>query len=184
MHHEGYEGDLITRKKKTERNITLLRKQLKEEGDDPYILYQLGKSYYMQEEHQTACEWFEKALYFDLDPHLEYVQDMVESYGYALINSEQYETALQLSGVYNEFAVNADFVYLMGLIYMNNARFVDSIQEFIKATHMKEYKMDGVNSYRAFYNIGVIYECLNNPEEARKYYNKCGDYKPAKMRQL
>lgn len=181
MHHEGYEGDLQTRRKKTERNITLLKKQL-EEGEDPYIFYQLGKSYYMQEDYILACEWFEKALSFDLDTRLEYVQDMVESYGYALLNSKQFETALQLLNVYDEFAVNADFIYLAGLIYMNNAMFDASVNEFIKAAGVEEYKMDGVNSYRAFYNIGVIYECLGNPAEAKKYYVKCGEYKLAKSR--
>lgn len=182
MHHTGYEGDLQTRRRKTERNITLLKRQLQEEGEDPYILYQLGKSYYMQGEYPVACEWFEKATTYDLDPRLEYVQDMVESYGYALINSGKYKTALQLLNVYEEFAVNADFVYLAGLIYMNNAMFAESIREFLKATQMKEYKMDGVNSYRAYYNIGVIYECLGNNEAAKRYYVLCGDYGPAKCR--
>lgn len=180
--HGGYEGDLDLRRKKTERNISLLLKELEDKGEDPYILYQLGKAYFMQEDYPASCEAFGKALYFDLDPKLEYVQDMVESYGYALLNSQQYETAMQLIGVYDEFAVNADFVFLMGLIYMNNAKFTEAIGEFIKATRMKEYKTEGVNSYRAFYNIGVIYECLGVKDKAIKYYKMCGNYKPALTR--
>lgn len=182
LKHRGYDGDLETRRKKAERNINLLLKELEDNGDDPYILYQLGKSYYMQEDYPDACKAFNKALYFDLDPKLEYVQDMVESYGYSLLNSKQYETAMQLLGVYDEFAVNADFVYLMGLIYMNNAKFKEAIGEFIKATKMEVYKVEGVNSYRAFYNIGVIYECLGEVSKAREYYKKCGNYEPAKNR--
>ena len=27
--------------------------------------------------------------------------------------------------------------------------------------------MDGVNSYRAFYNVGVIYECLGQVDKAK-----------------
>lgn len=180
--HRGYDGTLEERKQKTNRNITILLKQLEEEGDDPYILYQLGKSFYMQEDYEKAVSWFDKALYFDLDPRLEYVQDMVESYGYALLNSGQYETAMQLLGVYDEFAVSADFVYLMGLIYMNNARFSEAIDEFIKAAKMSIYKMDGVNSYRAYYNIGVIYECLGFTDKAYNYYKRCGKYEPALAR--
>lgn len=182
LDHRGYDGNLEQRKQKTNRNIGLLLNQLKEEGDDPYLMYQLGKSYYMQEDYGSASQWFDKALYFDLDPSLEYVQDMVESYGYALINSEQYEKALMLLGVYDEFAINADFVYLVGLIYMNNAKFTEAIAEFIKATNMKGYKMEGVNSYRAYYNIGVIHECLGNVDKARVYYNRCGKYEPALAR--
>ena len=182
IHHGGYDGDLEARRNKTERNIKLLLLELSDRGDDPYILYQLGKSYYMQEDYIASCEWFGKALYFDLDPKLDYVQDMVESYGYTLLNSEQYNTAMGLLGVYDEFAVNADFVYLIGLIYMNNAMFTEAISEFKKATNMAITKMDGVNSYRAYYNIGVIYECLGMTDKAKAYYMKCGNYEPALTR--
>jgi glycosyltransferase involved in cell wall biosynthesis len=182
IHHGGYDGGIETRRKKTERNIELLLKELADEGENPYTLYQLGKSYYMQEDYKTACKWFDKALYYDLDTRLEYVQDMVESYGYSLLNSEQYEKAMQLSAIYDEFAVNADFVFLMGLIYMNNAKFTEAIGEFIKASRMSVYKMDGVNSYRAYYNIGVIYECLGQKDKAKIYYRKAGEYEPALSR--
>jgi glycosyltransferase involved in cell wall biosynthesis len=182
VRHSGYEGDIASRKKKTERNIRLLQKALITNPEDPYLLYQLGKSYYMAEDYINACDYFGKALYFDLNPKLEYVQDMVESYGYALINSKQYETALQLLNVYDEFSASTDFVYLAGLIYMNNAMFDASIREFRKAAGRKECKMDGVNSYLANYNIGIINECLGKIEEAKEYYKKCGDYKLAKNR--
>ncbi len=62
----------------------------------PYLLYQLGKSYYMMGEYGAACDWFAQGLSFDLNPALEYVIDMVETYGYALINSGQEQTALFL----------------------------------------------------------------------------------------
>lgn len=182
IHHGGYDGGIETRRKKTERNIELLLKELADEGENPYTLYQLGKSYYMQEDYKTACKWFDKALYYDLDTRLEYVQDMVESYGYSLINSEQYEKAMQLLAVYDEFAMSADFVYLMGLIYMNNAKFTEAIGEFIKATGMSTAKIDGVNSYRAYYNIGVIYECLGVKDKALSYYKRCRAYEPALAR--
>lgn len=182
VNHSGYDGNLEIRRKKTERNISLLKKELDERGDDPYILYQLGKAFYMQEDYLAACGVFDRALYFDLDPRLDYVQDMVESYGYAFLNSQQYEKAMQLMGVYDEFAVSADFVFLMGLIYMNNAMFNEAIGEFVKAAGMEVHRTEGVNSYRAFYNIGVIYECLGAVKKAIKYYEKCGNYEPALKR--
>jgi tetratricopeptide (TPR) repeat protein len=107
---------------------------------------------------------------------------MVESYGYALLEAKEYDKALQLLNIYDIIAKTADFVFLVGLIYMNNAYFKEAIEEFIKATSMDNYKMDGVNSYRAFYNVGVIYECLGQVDKAKKYYGKCGDYKLAMSR--
>ena len=180
--HSGYEGDLSIRKNKTERNIILLKSALAQNPEDPYLLYQLGKSYYMQEDYITASDYFGQALYFDLNPGLEYVQDMVESYGYALINSEQYETALQLLGVYEEFSHSADFQFLIALIFMNNGKFPEAIEEFLKATNKSEGKMEGVNSFLAYYNIGVIYECIGNQAYAKSFYQKCGNYEPALQR--
>lgn len=182
VNHSGYEGDLETRKKKTERNISLLKEALKDNPQDPYIIYQLGKSYYMGEDYHSACKYFGEALYFDLDTRLEYVQDMVESYGYALLNTKQYDVALQLLNVYDEFSHSADFIFMIALVFMNNGRFKEAINEFVKTTEKKTSKMDGVNGYLAFYNIGVIYECLDDLENAGKYYGMCGKYPKAKER--
>ena len=58
----------------------------------------------------------------------------------------------------------------MGLIYMNNAMFSEAIAEFEKATKYKTSIVEGVNSYKALYNKGVILECLGNISEAVKNY--------------
>lgn len=148
----------------------------------PYILYQLGKGYYMADDFQMACAYFECGLYFDLNPKLEYVIDMVETYGYALINSEQAEQALFFENIYEEFGNTADFKFLMGLIYMNNEMFDAAVEEFKRAVRMPEGRTQGTNSYLAYYNIGVIYECLGDRERAKMYYHKCGGYAPAENR--
>ena len=107
---------------------------------------------------------------------------MVETYGYALINSEQVEQALFFENIYEEFGNTADFKFLMGLIYMNNEMFDAAVEEFKKAVKMPEGRTQGANSYLAYYNIGVIYECLGDWKKAKMYYNKCGGYAPAENR--
>ena len=65
----GYCLDDYERKVKAERNIKLLVNRLDEiktipeesaEQEIPYILYQLGKSYYMEKEYVKACDYFSK----------------------------------------------------------------------------------------------------------------------------
>lgn len=180
--HIGYDGNEESRKKKAQRNIELLNKELHEKGEDPYVLYQLGKSYYMQQDYMIACDYFSKGLEFDINPKLEYVIDMVQTYGYALINSKQYKTALQFENIYEEFGDCAEFKFLMGLIYMNNVMFSKSLDEFFKATKYPECTMEGINSYKALYNVGVIHECLGNVNKALEYYEACGEYGRAKAR--
>lgn len=182
INHSGYLLSEEARVQKAQRNIQLLEQELKQ-GVDPYILSQLGKSYYIIHNYQKATKYFGEALSFDLDPKLEYVIDMVDCYGYALLNSGRANEALSFQNIYDEFGSRADFQFLMGLIYMNNEQFNSAIQEFIKAAHQRDCRMIGVNSYLAYYNIGVIYECLGENKKAKEAYLKCGDYVPAK-RQL
>lgn len=179
IRHDGYEGTAEEKIKKAERNIELLLLDLKENKEDPYTLYQLGKSYYMLKDYESAAEYFEKGLGFDLNPKLEYVQDMVETYAYALLQMKRYEEMMFLKNIYKEFSVSADYVFLMGLAYMNNGMFDEAVKEFEKAVTYTYCKVEGCNSYKAYYNAGVIRECLGDIKKAGQYYAKCGNYEPA-----
>lgn len=179
--HVGYDGDLENIKKKTERNIMLLKSEL-EKKEDAYILYQLGKSYYMAGDYGEAEKYFERATAYDLDPRLEYVLDMIVSYGYSMVNSGKTKEALAFSNLYDEFSYSADYVFMMGIVCMNNALFEDAVGLFEKAKEYDSCNLCGVNSYLADYNIGVIFECLGHKEEALMYYGKCKGYDKAEER--
>lgn len=180
--HVGYDGSEEEMRVKSRRNIALLEKELETQGADPYIYYQLGQSYRKLHDYEQAFRYYDLGLAMDVDPALDYVQTMVESYGYTLLDLGHNQEALNLLSVYDEFSRRADFVFLMGLIYMNNGLLDEAIQEFQKATTMEEFAVDGINSYKANYNIGVIYECAGHLDEACAAYRKCGDYGPAQAR--
>ncbi|KLE15051.1 glycosyltransferase family 2 protein [Clostridium sp. C8] len=180
--HIGYDNEEIRRKDKINRNIELLKESLKTKGDDPYIYYQLGKSFYMNGNFADAKINFEKSLNFNLDTKFEYVQDLIETYGYSLISLGEYKDSMKFLNLYDEFKDSADFIFLIALIYMNNGLFHEAIIEFKRAKSIKACKMEGVNSYLANYNIGVILECLGNEEKAMEYYNMCNNYENALKR--
>lgn len=184
--HTGYALTLEEKKKKAKRNLDLLKKRLEELDENneetPYILYQIGKSYYMSEDYCMAYEYFSKGLSYDLNPKLEYVIDMVETYGYSMLNSGKIQEAMSFTSIYDEFGNSADFKFLMGLIYMKNGIFEKAVNEFEKACKCKECRVIGTNSYMAYYNIGVIYECLGDIVKAKDYYSKCGNYAQARVR--
>lgn len=178
--HHGYVGS--SNAEKAKRNLDLLIKQLEEDGDDPYVIYQIGKCYYSLKQYDKAIEYFGRGLEFDLDPKLEYVTNMVCLYGYALIETKNFETAMMFENIIDAFSHSADFMFVMGLIFMNNARFQDAVDCYLDATKIKDANIVGVNSYMAYYNIGIIYECLGHIDEAKNYYKKAGDYTPATLR--
>lgn len=178
--HHSYNDPTVT-KAKAERNIALIKESLSQNAD-PYLYYQLGQAYSSIGETASASNAYSMGLSFDLNPSLSYVQSMVEAYGYTLLDLKKYSEALSFTGIEETFSTRADFVFLMGLIYMNNALFDRAISTFEKATHFSTCVVEGVNSYRAYYNIGVIFEVLGQITEAKKYYNKCEGYEPALSR--
>ena len=180
--HVGYDGSEEEMQAKSRRNITLLEQELATTGPDAYLYYQLGQSCMKLKDYDKAYEWFNLGLSMDIDPSQDYVQNMVESYGYCLLDMKRFQEALQLENIYDVFAVRADFVFLMGLIYMNNGLFAEAVEAFKKSTSMEQFSVEGTNSYRAYYNIGVIYECTGHLDEARKYYKKCGGFEMARGR--
>ena len=132
--HYGYNGSAQEMAEKVDRNNTLLLKQLEETPDDPYLYFQLGQSFNMLHDDEKACYYYGKGLEYDVDPHAEYVQMMVIGYGYALLHLERYEEALQFQNIYNDFCSSADFVCLMGLIYLRNGLVIQAMKEFLNAT--------------------------------------------------
>lgn len=178
--HVGYLGSEEERFKKAQRNADLLQKELDENGEDPYIYYQLGKAFFMQQRFKEAISGFEKCLELENNLKLEYMGDNVLSLCHCLINDKQYERALEVCQKYDKTYNNsADFQFICGLAYMNNSKFSDAVIKFLTASECDKVKVEGTNSYSAFYNIGVIFECCNQKETALEYYEKCGDFKPA-----
>lgn len=182
VEHIGYQKEVVERSNKLERNINLLNKALGENMNDPYLHYQLGKSYYMAKNYELSVMEFEKALYLIDNYSFEYVEDLIETYGYAMLNLGRYKEVLEIAKYEKYYFYSSDFNFLLGLIYMNNGLIDLSIKYFNKATQLGEGNIEGINSYLAFYNLGVIYECLGFLEEAKKYYLKCQDYELAKNR--
>ncbi|MCW6077012.1 glycosyltransferase, partial [Clostridium sporogenes] len=94
--HIGYSKEVLNRTNKIQRNIELLKKALKKDFKDPYLHYQLGKSYFMGKDYANAYISFKKAIYLVDDFNYEYAEDLVESYGYTLIHLNLFKEALEL----------------------------------------------------------------------------------------
>jgi len=179
--HIGYMATEVKRKNKWERNKKLLEKSIEENPNDPYLYYNLGKIYYLTKNYVDAINMFERSMKYDLDYKLEYVKDLVLTYGYSLLNMQKYEEALEVLKYESYYSNLADYYFLIGLIEMNIGKFGEAIDNF-KRTIGKNEKVIGTSSYLAYYNIGVIYEVLGNIEQALSYYQKCGEYAPVTKR--
>lgn len=175
--HTGY-ADRQQMLEKSASYRELLQRMIKEEGDDPYVYFQTGRTYYVEKNYAEAARAFEKAIECGADTKDEYVESLIETYGYTLLELKKNHEAMALTG-FEEYKDSADYRFLCGLILMNNAYFEDAVKSFIKATECSRSSVAGTDSYAAWYNCGVIYEVLGDKEKALSYYEKAGSYEPA-----
>ncbi|MCQ2014195.1 TPR domain-containing glycosyltransferase [Clostridium butyricum] len=180
--HIGYSKEVLNKTNKVERNIKLLKIALNDNPDDCYLYYQLGKAYFMAKDYRDAYTNFEKAIDMIEDCKYEYVEDLIESYGYTIINLGLYNKGLDLYKYEKYYKTSADYIFLLALIQMNLGNFQKAAETFLSCTECNEGKVEGVTSFLPFYNIGIIFECLGFKKEALEYYNMCGNYTLAKER--
>lgn len=178
--HDGYDMTKQQRKEKADRNISLLEKQIAKEGATPYLYYQLAKGYEIREDYKKACIYFDKALEYDVDTELAYVQEMITSYGDDLLRIGEKKAALSFEAVYETFRDSADFLYLMGRIYQENGLYEKALLEYERAAEKETANQEGANSYLPRYHMAVIYAGQNQAEKALQMLEKCNGYQPAK----
>lgn len=177
--HDGYFSSREEMNKKAQRNLDILLASEKDYPDS-YTYFQIGQSYFIMGNHKLACAYFEKGLNFDLAPESEFVQLMVVNYGYALLNEDRGKDALTFfEQIYPCFDFLADFVLVMGVIYLRNKYYMKAALQFIKATTTTNFFTLGTNSFIAYYHLGAVYEMIGKPDMALDFYRQCGDYKKA-----
>ena len=182
--HHGYIAEFGRVEEKLGRNERLLKNELSKHPDDPYLLHQLGKSFFCNNRDLSQARiYFEKALSLNPDTQLSYVYDMVECYGYTLLGMGEYEKALGLMNDYSQrYGNNPRFRFLSAHICQNNAMLIEAVEYYESCVGADIDDYMGITSFLSYYNIGVILECVGMISDAIEMYERCGDYQPAKNR--
>ena len=182
--HYGYTPEVKKSKNKFERNLRMLESTLIKQPNDPYLLAQIGKCYYVYDSNPLkVCEYLERALSLENDYRLEYIYVTVEYLGYSLLNTGQYEKALEHILKYKEFYNNkVEFRFLSAHVFQNNGMFQEAVECYESCLGKDISDVEGITSFLSYYNIGVIMECIGMLNEASILYKKCGDYEPALQR--
>lgn len=176
--HNGY-----YRNNKFERNIRLLEKEYKNNPDDEYITYQIARTFFVEKRYEEANKYFDKAYNF-VSKNKFYNKNLVISYLYSCIETNNYQKALDIINDYNKLYENsAEFNFAKGIFYINlilsdvkvYGEFLYLIEDsYLRCLNIGEIEDDsvvGVGSYKAAYNLGVYYESIGDLGKANHYYN-------------
>ena len=178
VYHEGYVTE-SGKRRRAARNLEMLLNDLPRKGMNPYICYQLGQNYIQLNDTEKAIESFEQGLELHAGRESSLGRNLVEAYGYALLESGHMENSLSLERYYDTYREHADYIFLMGLVYQANGMLDKAYAEFEKALTLQKGSRKGTNSYRAYYQMGQILEQKGDMANAILTYKKCGDYEPA-----
>lgn len=191
VEHSGY-----YKVNKSQRNLPLLLKQLENNPEDTYTLYQIGRTLYVDKAYLEAQIYFEKCYKYETIEQTSN-KELVIYYLYSIIRSNSnYEKGLEIirreRKVYLE---SADFNFVCGIFYMNLILYdinkYVGLMEQIEKCYLKCLEIgdgnsivEGVGSYRATYNLGAFYEVTGNMQSAYKCYEESArlSFNPAKIR--
>lgn len=180
IYHDGYLGTPEECRKKAERNNILLFQELEKTPDDPYLYYQIAQSYGLCGDTELEYEYYHKGCSFPLDVSLSYVRIMLVSYGYSMLHTKRAAQAMQLASYYDRLSAYADYVCLLGCIYLQNHEYLKAIRAFRHALTLTDYHIEGSNNATPWHNLGCIYEALDNEEEAMRCFQQAASYHSSK----
>lgn len=176
--HVGYQGSKEKLREKAERDIALIRDEIKSDPENPYLHFQLGQSYMLMRDHENALIWFRRAMELHPAPGADYTLVLLCNYASILLDENQVEEAANILPYRSSFADNRDFLCLSGRIYLHMGQPLKALPEFVQALSAPKYSLE--NPHAPSYYIGFIYEMFGKRDIARTHYENCGtDYPPA-----
>jgi glycosyltransferase involved in cell wall biosynthesis len=117
--HDGYLGAQMAGKR--DRNRALLRLDLRDRPDDPYIAYQLGREAEGRDEFSAACEWYGKG-FARTPPAAIWFHDLLVRYLHCLGRAGRIDEALVMAEAQMPaWLESPDFFFVAGNLALDKA---------------------------------------------------------------
>lgn len=193
--HDGY-----LRQGKGERNLALLRQAAADHPEDGYYQFQMALTLRNLGQLQESLKYF-SAFYQQTDRTASFWAQGMTLYLYTLGDMGQLlflEKGLHILSAAELFLKDrTDFCFACGIFYMklvlaDTARYIQyfpKIEEsWLRCLALGEQKIDGgvqgTGSFKAAYNLGLLYEMGGNREKAFRFYSMAAEagYEPGRKR--
>lgn len=196
FHHSGYDQDTSETRKKQDRNLRILRRELEKNPEDGYYRYQYGRSYYAVEDFENAAPIFEEVVAdvnFERDEARwsngqrmppELALNIVLSLVYSYVNTGSVDRARR---ILTEHAAAkhvgtrfADFAHAQGYVALIEGDLAESRIHFERSLDLGSGAecVVGTGSFVSHYHLGLISEGEDDLETALRYYLNALELKP------
>lgn len=191
IYHYGYMNEFTGRKKKFERNIQLLMKELDKEGHSPWIEYHLASEFSRIQEHEKTFKFVNLSIIGFIE------NSMLPP---SLLYKLKYSTLISMGsiegawpGIKKAIALYPDYVDLhlyKGIIHYLKKEYKQALKTFDHCLEMgddniRHLTLKGSGSFHAWYYKGLCYEGMGQIDEAKTAYqtslSMAGKYEPPKV---
>jgi glycosyltransferase involved in cell wall biosynthesis len=187
IHHDGYILSVTATRNKSKRNLEILQQEVIKEPENPFVHFNLGTEYIGVKEYEQAVTHFFQALKL-LQEETGYASRMYKLMTLCFLQMDprdDFKTIID-EGI-KKYSDYPDLYYMRGLYCAKIGELPQAIVDLIRCLIMDQrpfpdHKVyvteDGVTNYKAFYELGRIFERMEKREEALTAYARSLQSKP------
>ncbi|MEW6191862.1 MAG: tetratricopeptide repeat protein [Bacillota bacterium] len=176
INHYGYLNQTSLGKNKIQRNLAILKKEVKKRPKDNYHRFNLGVEYLRLGNYQEALEEFQKAFHKLPSLEVAYASVLLRNIVLCLKELKRYNEALKvLEDAIEAYPDYTDLVFLKAGVCADMKDFSAAVTYYKECltrgeSSARHVTQQGVGSYRAWYGLGQAYEQLGDYVQAVRSY--------------
>ena len=182
--HHGYALSAEEMRKKQERNLELLYKQIEKGVQDAYPYFQAGQSEYILKNYDKAISLFEKGLSMQPSPNKIYVQMMIMTLAKAYLVTMRSDEAVAVMEQYASECKTAKYIYMHANALYEDRQTLKALLLYVKTTMMPDVDTLGEELMLCYERIIMLYTSMNNLQMAEIFNQRYQACKREKERVL
>lgn len=170
--HHGYALSPEEMKKKQERNLGMLYKNLEKNPQDAYTKFQIGQSEFILGHYEKAVTFYEKGLAENPSPEFIYVQIMIMSLAKTYVKVGRNQDAAALMEKYSGQYKTAKFLFTHAGVMLDTNQPIKALMLYVKTTLAPDADTLGENLLHCYEHIIDLYTHMNDLKMAQIFEQK------------
>lgn len=168
IHHFGYLKDRLQTKEKFTRNSEIIKKELQQNPNNPFLLYCLGLEYYQQDSISKGLNQLSKAL-VHMSGHEGYFEDVLLNMALGYLRLEEITPLSDfLSKALRMYPDHADFLFLRGTANFRQGNYPQATEDLEQSLSIGTIKL--ATSYQVSCLLGDVHHSSGNLQQAYEAY--------------
>ncbi len=188
--HSGSDRSEESQKAKVERDMRILKKDLEERPDHPFVLFNFAMTYAESHEYEKAIEWCKKCLEHST-PNESHVPKTYAYLANCLLQLERAEESLEVCKNARQLYPNdAELLFREAMSFQaidNHSEAISCYKQILDLETPESLRSTdpGITGFKCRFNLGVAYRDakmdLHAERQWRQVLDECPSYIPAQL---